>query len=194
MVVPSQSALIFVEVKPEEGKSLEVYVSYKTRPTVDKHSFTAIIPDIDYCNDTETGLNCSSEAHVIAVSSAVTGHIGVHYIGIRYPEPENDNPTPPEGEGDIDARRVRRGCESHGGRQKRACIGVKDPPTTPPPTPKIVIPQYNESTDVNYTLSTTVTKCLYWSEKKQAWTDDGCKVINFCLKVNNINIIYLNCG
>ena len=176
-MIPSNSALVFVEVKPEEGKALEVYVNYKTRPTVEKYSFTAIIPNIEYCNDTETGLNCSSEAYVVTVSSAITGHVGVHYVGIRYPEPENDDVSSEgEGQGEVDTRRVRRGCKSHGGRQKRACIGVKDPPTTPPPTPKIIIPQYNESTDVNYTMSASVVSCLYWSEKKQTWTDDGCKV------------------
>lgn len=181
VVIPSISALVFVEVKPEEGKSLEVYVSYKTRPTVEKYGFVAVIPDINYCNDTGAGLNCSSKAYVIPVSSAVTGNTGVHYVGIRYPETEGSNAVTLEGESDIDARRMRRGCESHGGRQKRACIGVKDPPTTPPPTPKIVIPQYNASTDVNYTMSATVANCLYWSEKKQAWTDDGCKVIYILL-------------
>lgn len=176
VVIPSKSASVFVEVKPEDGKSLEVYVSYKTRPTVEEYGFSVIIPNIEYCNDTGTGINCSSEAYVFTVSSALTGHTGVHYVAIRFPEVEKDDATSSEEEGKVDALRVRRGCESHGGRQKRACVGVKDPPTTPPPTPKIVIPQYNETTDVNYTMSVTVTSCLYWSEKKQAWTDDGCKV------------------
>ncbi|XP_068682590.1 polycystin-1-like protein 2 [Montipora foliosa] len=175
-VIPSHSALVFFEVKPEQGKSLEVYVNYKTRPTVEQYVFSAITPNIDYCNETESGLNCSSEAYVIVVSSAVTGHVGLHYIGIRYPGPEDDNSSSPGQTAQPEARRVKRGCEIHGGRQKRACVGVKDPPTTPPPTPKIIIPQYEASTDVNYTISATVTNCLYWSETRQVWTDDGCKV------------------
>lgn len=177
-VIPSRSALVFFEVKPEQGKSLEVYVDYKTRPTLKKHVFSAITPNTNYCNQTKSALNCSAEAYVIVLSSAVTGHIGLHYVGVRYPGPKNDNPASSEEMGQGKGR-IRRGCDSHGGRQKRSCIGVKDLPTTPTPTPKIIIPRYNESTDVNYTTSATVTNCLYWSEPEQAWTDDGCKVNSF---------------
>ena len=182
MVIPSKSASVFVEIKPEAGKALEVYLSYKTRPTVEEYGFTAVVPDIKYCHHNDTGLNCSSDAYIIVVSSAVTGHTGVHYVGIRYPQPEVEletgNVTSSEGEreDEDDTRRMRRDCGTHGGRQKRSCIGVKDPPTTPPPTPKIMIPQYDNSTDVNYTMSVTVTSCLYWSESKQAWIGDGCSV------------------
>ena len=179
-VIPSHSALVFFEVEPEQGKSLEVYVNYKTRPTVEQYVFSAITPNIDYCNETKSGLNCSSEAYVIVVSSAVTGHVGLHYIGIRYPGPEDDNSSSSGQTAQQEARRVKRGCEIHGGRQKRACVGVKDPPTTPPPTPKIIIPRYEASTDVNYTISATVTNCLYWSETRQVWTDDGCMVCILC--------------
>ena len=177
-VIPSHSALVFFEVKPELGKSLEVYVNYKTRPTVKQHVFRAITPNINDCNQTKSALNCSAEAYVIVLSSAVTGHIGLHYVGIRYPGPKNDKPTSSE-EIRQDKGRIRRGCDSNGKRQKRSCIGVKDPPTTPAPTPKIIIPWYNKSTDVNYTTSAAVANCLYWSEPKQAWIDDGCKVNSF---------------
>lgn len=169
---------MFIEIKPEEGKSLEVYVSYKRRPTNEHYSFSAIIPDIKYCKDNGTGLNCSEEAYVFVISSAVTGHTGVHYIAIRYPEVETESASTGSSKmknDEVDLR-VRRDCGGHGGRQKRSCVGVKDPPTTPPPTPKIVIPQYDNSTDVNYTLSVTAANCLYWSENKQEWTGDGCTV------------------
>ncbi|XP_078349560.1 polycystin-1-like protein 2 isoform X5 [Oculina patagonica] len=176
VVIPSESSSMFVEVKPEEGVSLEIYVRYKTKPTVTEHSFNVIIPKIEFCNRTETSLNCSSEAYRFSISSAQTGHVGVHYVGIRFPGPESDASPSPEAEVETAASRVRRGCESHGGRQKRSCIGVKTPPTTPPPTPNIIIPKYNASSDVNYTMSVTATSCLYWSETEQAWTDYGCRV------------------
>ena len=190
VVVPSASSSMFVEVKPEDGASLEVYIRYKTKPTVTEYIFSVIIPRIEFCNQTETSFNCSSDSYKFSISSALTGHVGVHYVGIRFPGPESDISPSSETEVDtspssetevetvetIETRRVRRGCGSHGGRQKRSCIGVKDPPTTPPPAPKLVMPKYNASTDVNYTMSVTATSCLYWSETKQAWTDDGCRV------------------
>lgn len=176
VVVSSESSSMFVEVKPEDGFSLEIYVRYKSKPTVTEYSFSVIIPKIEFCNWTDATLNCSSEAYKFSISTALTGHVGVHYVGIRYPGPESDATPSSKAEVETAAQRVRRGCGSHGGRQKRSCIGVKDPPTTPPPKPQIVIPKYNASTDVNYTMSVTATSCLYWSETKQAWTDYGCRV------------------
>ncbi|KAL9952071.1 hypothetical protein ACROYT_G039275 [Oculina patagonica] len=114
--------------------------------------------------------NCTSNPYTFSVSSNVTGNIGVHFIGIRLGV-------------DVDAqtaglkrKRAVRSCTDTHGRQKRSCIGVKDPPTTPPPTPKIIVPQYDERTDVNYTMSVKMRSCLYWSEKKQTWTNEGCKI------------------
>lgn len=186
VVIPSESSSMFIEVRPEEGTSLEVYVRYKTKPTVTEHSFNVIIPKIEFCNRTKTSFNCSSKAFMFSISSAQTGHVGVHYVGIRFPGPESEGSPDLEEEVKTAANRVRRGCGGQGGRQKRSCIGVKDPPTTPPPTAKIVIPKYNASTDVNYTMSVTATSCLYWSETKQAWTDYGCKVCNTAWLLNVI--------
>lgn len=56
------------------------------------------------------------------------------------------------------------------------CVEFKDPPTTPPPTPRVIIPEYDPSTDVNYTLSISMAACLYWSEAKEKWTSYGCRV------------------
>ncbi|EDO48488.1 predicted protein, partial [Nematostella vectensis] len=35
---------------------------------------------------------------------------------------------------------------------------------------------YNASTDVNYTMSVSMTGCLYWSNSKSKWAGEGCKV------------------
>lgn len=72
--------------------------------------------------------------------------------------------------------RKRRSCLGHG-REKRSCIGTKDPP--PNGYNKTVIPQYDSSTDVKYTMSISQTSCLYWSQAKEKWASDGCKVISY---------------
>lgn len=165
----------FVEIIPENGSHFDVFVSRGFKPTPDNYTFGTRIPDFSSCtNESKIGyFNCTSNPYTFSVSRNVTGNIGVHFIGIRLAL-------------NVDARtaglkrkRAVRSCMDTHGRQKRSCIGVKDPPTTPPPTPEVIVPQYDERTDVNYTMSVKLRSCLYWSEKKQTWTNDGCEVCYF---------------
>lgn len=167
--IPSANSIVFFEIQPERGEVFEVFVSAQKKPTPTDYQFKTRVPDFSSCTaySKSTGYhNCSNNPYEISLSSDVTGKTGTHYIGIMFAGNKTDQSR----------SRVSRSCGGHGGRQKRSCIGVKDPPTTPPPSPKIVIPQYNKSTDVNYTMSVTLTSCLYWSEKKQVWTNEGCSV------------------
>ena len=162
----------FVEIRPENGSRLDVFVSSGFKPTTDNYTFTTKIPDFSSCkNKSEIGhFNCTSNPYAFSVSSDDTGGIGVHYIGIRLAlDVDNVTSIP-------NRKRTVRFCMDTHGRQKRSCIGVKDPPTTIPPTPKIIVPQYDKSTDVNYTMSVKMKSCLFWSELIQTWTGYGCKV------------------
>ena len=115
----------------------------------------------------------------LLISSGLTGALGDHYVGILLHKNSseglrmNDTST----EGDVHRRHSRSICNSTSGRKKRSCIGVKDPPSTPSPTPQIIKPPHNSTVDVNYTMSVWINSCLYWSKEKQQWTNDGCKVI-----------------
>lgn len=167
--IPSRNSIVFFEIKPAKGTFFDIFVSAQKKPTPSKYQYKTRVPDFSSCtpNPDSTGYyNCSDNPYEVTLSSDVTGKIGVHFIGIMFTADKSLKGR----------RRAARSCGSHGGRQKRSCIGVKDPPTTPPPTPRIVVPQYNQSTDVNYTISVTVTNCFYWSEQKQAWTNEGCIV------------------
>lgn len=164
---------VFVEIKPENGSRFDVFVSVGVKPTPHNYAVRARIPDYSSCKlyKAEIGYsNCTSNPYVLQLSSNATGNTGVHFIGIRLALELY--------EGAKRNRRRRRTiqCKDSHGPQKRSCIGVKDPPTTPPPKPEIIAPQYDKHTDVNYTMSVTVRSCLYWSEKKQVWTSEGCKV------------------
>lgn len=163
----------FVEIRPENGSHLDVFVNSGFKPTADNYTFATKIPDFSSCkNKSKIGhFNCTSNPYAFSVSSNVTGAIGVQYIGIRLAlEVDNGTLIP------IRKRTVRSCIDTHG-RQKRSCIGVKDPPTTTPPTtPKIRVPQYDKSTDVNYTMTVKMKSCLFWSEVIQTWTGYGCKV------------------
>lgn len=194
ITIQSDEVAVTVKIEPEDGASLEVYVRHQKKPTPEEYDIKKIVPDYTSCNLSDIGkyINCTDDPFILTLSSAVTGGVGLHYIGVRYIGGQTDGPTEPS---DSNAR-FRRDCYSHNGRMKRDCVGVKTPPTTLPPVPIIIIPQYNASTDVNYTMSVSVTSCLYWSEKLSKWTSEGCKVRNpvktsmrRLISINNHSII-----
>lgn len=163
----------FVEIRPQNNSRFDVFVNNGDKPTSSNYTLRARIPDFSSCKHfkVEIGyLNCTRNPYVLKLSSNVTGNTGVHFIGIRLASERN------EGAKLNRSRRSVGPCKGRHGRQKRSCIDVKDPPTSPPQTPNIIAPQYEEHTDVNYTMVVTMRSCLYWSEEKQAWTSEGCKV------------------
>lgn len=169
--VSSPDVLLTIKIKPESGKMVHVFVNYETKPTPQNNVFSTTIPNLSSCTNTTLNSseshNCSSDPYVFTFSSLVSGKTGTHFLGIRYimDKTETDSKA-----------RTRRSCNPFRRRGKRSCVDVKDAPTTPAPTPKIIVPTYNFSTDVNYTLSISVSGCLYWSESKEKWTGEGCRV------------------
>ncbi|KAL9952359.1 hypothetical protein ACROYT_G039604 [Oculina patagonica] len=175
VVFPGPEYAISIKIVPSGKKVLTLYVRYAERPTLDYSNFNASVPDYSSCNfsmEHKNHTNCSTDPFTVTLSAAVTGHTGLHYIGIviggRVNQTQNNATTPGH------VRRVRRDC-FHNGRQKRSCVGVKDPPTTPPPI-TIIKPPFNASTDVNYTLSVSMGTCQYWNVTVDAWSTAGCRV------------------
>ena len=167
--VSSPEVLVSITIKPEHGKTVDVFVNYKTKPTPQSHVFSTTIPNWSLCTgstgNSSASQNCSSNPYTFTFSSLVSNKTGFHFLGIQYMRKSTESD------------RTRRSCNPSGQRRgKRSCVDVKDAPTTPAPTPIIVVPKYNMSTDVNYTLSISVSGCLYWSESKEKWTGEGCQV------------------
>ena len=74
--------------------------------------------------------------------------------------------------------RKKRSCFGNA-RERRSCVEVKDPPPTPPQSENVtVVPEYDPTTDNNYTLGVTLGSCVYWSEERSMWLTDGCEVSN----------------
>lgn len=170
----SDDTIAFVKLRPSNDTAFDVFVSGGRKPTEGNHSLSKRIPDLSSCTPSynkRTYLNCTSSAFVFFFSSTLTGQTGVHYIGIRL---ANTAAIPSRNNSKVTARKTR-SCGVGCGREKRSYIRLKYPPTTSPPT-TIIIPQYNGSTDVNYTMLVTMPECVYWSVSKQAWIKDGCKV------------------
>lgn len=174
IVFPGPEYAISIRIVPFSKKTLTLYVRYAERPTLEHYDFTSSVPNNRSCNYSleKNQTNCSTDRYTVTLSAAVTGHTGIHYVGIVIGERINktkNNATSPD-----HVRRVRRGC-FHKGRQKRSCVGVKDPPTTPPPI-LVIKPSFNSSTDVNYTLSVSMGTCQYWNVTANAWSTEGCRV------------------
>ena len=159
-VIPSSDHLVSLRVANVVSRQIMVYFGQGFKPIANNYSYVFNLPDLSLCKSYKTDkiLNCTNDPY----SVKRTGYdAGLYYVGITLVVPKT---------------RMRRSCTGNGRRKKRSCIQVKDPPTTPPPTPMIVTPQFNARTDVNYTFSVTMGTCLYWSEEEEKWSSRGCKV------------------
>ena len=164
-------------IVPDLGASLNVYVRSGQRPTTQYFNVTKKIPDYKHCSHTHNISECNTDPFTIRITSKMTGKLGIHYLGIQYiVDVSRSVDNTKDARQEVRSLRERRDCDGNSRRRKRSCVGVKDPPTTPVPTPITVIPVYDANTDVNYTITSTVSFCGYWSEEKEKWTTDGCKV------------------
>lgn len=151
----------------QEDAVIELLVKYGSRPTLRESDHNFTIKFTSTCdsrtngeeNETATS-SCVLEKSSVSVVPSKPGFL---YVGLLFLGATNAT----------EHSRKRRSCFGHG-RERRSCVGVKDPP--PKGVTKTTVPRYEPSTDVNYTLTITQSSCLYWSEDKEKWTSDGCKV------------------
>ena len=144
---------------------VEVLIKFGARPTIEEFDQNITIA-LSSCQTNITGVNtthneCASRSPISV--SVIPPQPGVIYVGILS-----------LGENNItEHSRKRRSCFGRG-RQRRSCVGVKDPPLQG--LNKSVIPKYDPLTDVNYTMTMSQSNCLYWSTTMEKWTSEGCKV------------------
>ena len=148
---------------PAEGTILQLFVKFGSRPTMEDfdHNFTMLFTSIcrnqvDYQQNNST--SCVLEERSVTI---VPSEPSLLYVGLF----SDNNVT--------SHARERRSCFGNS-RERRSCVGIKDPPPTG--VTKVDVPKYDPLIDVNYTFTITQSSCLYWSENKEKWTSDGCKV------------------
>lgn len=187
--ISNERDVVFVKLHPDiYATPLRVYVSFSDFPTAKEHNYSTVIP----CTIEER--KCHKDPYVFSFTASDTGNIGIHYIGIHYYVNVSNEFMFGNGKminmnGSIQERTRRSsGCDDGSKRRKRSCIGVKTPPPPPTPAPIVLRSKYNANTDLNYTLSVTIGNCFYWSEVKEQWTDEGCKVRRIVVMLTCIRI------
>ena len=144
---------------------IEVFVRFGSKPSLREFDRNYTIFLDPSCPDSlESKGNedhCQPKAFNVAIFPAEPRLI---YFGLLYLGEKNY----------VDHDRKKRSCLS-GGREKRSCVGFKDPP--PKGYNKTVVPKYDSRTDINFKMALSQSNCLYWSVNEQQWTSDGCKVI-----------------
>ena len=172
IVVEYKNTLIMLEITPNEASiNLFVYMRYGQRPTLREHDLNATVSNKRSCvwtssahgkkdGKTECSLNQLSPIQTLAERP------GTYFLGVQSNNRSVGNSL----------KRKKRSCFGNR-REKRSCVEVKDPPPTPPQRKNVtVVPEYDPYTDQNYTLRVSLGSCVYWSEKWEVWTTDGCQV------------------
>lgn len=151
VTIQGSSLQVKINVPPSiKGKEIVVITKFGERPTVDNNEFTTKVAE-------------SNGIYVIIVPGSVLSKKGTYFLGVFYQDIESPG------------KRVRRSCGGSG-RQKRSCVDIRDPPTTSPPKNITVKPVFDPDRDVNISLTTDLSSCLYWSTSLEKWTSEGCVV------------------
>ena len=167
--IPLGYSAAFVRVKPVGSRTLRIHIG----------SLVTIVPkDLSSCAD-GTGSNADSpdcNLDPFTVRIPISDRSDAYRIGVQF---LSRRQTPADAlrksmvASQRDGHRSRRNCGSNPQLDNDLCVKVKSPPTRPP---RVIIPHYNRTTDVNYTFSVQIGSCMYWRPDENRWTDDGCKV------------------
>ena len=168
IIVDYENTTMQLEIAPKDKSvNLTIYVRFGHRPTIKKYDFNATISSNKRCIWSKLGQNskngCASN-HLTSIE-ILAKKPGKYYLAVV----THSNSKKPQ-------KRWKRSCFGQR-RQKRSCVEVKSPPPTPPQGENVsVVPVYDPSTDHNYTLRVAMESCVYWSDMRQKWLTDGCKV------------------
>lgn len=120
----------------ETGVVIEFFVRFGSRPTTDNFDHNSTVRFTSRCENLTEGernqTSCLPDETSITVVPPKTGLL---YVGILFLGAKNNT----------EHFRARRSCFGRG-RQRRSCVGFKDPP--PKGITKTIVPQYDPSTDL----------------------------------------------
>ena len=151
--------------------SLNVFLKFGSKPSVEDHDRNYTIPDFSSCTtsngtDEEDEYNCTRHPHQLFLARDVLKRTGVYYLGILYSRNISADNYP---------LRKRRSC-FRTTRAKRSCVDTRTPPPPLGVYQKSTIAPYDPRVDVNYAIETDELSCRFWSHDEEKWITEGCKV------------------
>lgn len=168
ITVDYENTVLQLDIAPEdELVNLSIYIKFGHRPTIQEHDFNGTMSNKERCiwtkMDEHFQNGCSF--NYLTPIEVLAKKPGKYYLAVV----THSNSTKPQ-------KRQKRSCFGQR-RQKRSCVEVKSPPPTPTQSENVsLVPIYDPSTDHNYTLKVTMGSCVYWSDMRQMWITDGCRV------------------
>ena len=156
---------------------MEVYVKYGGRPTKTNYDHATILQKETCQND----LQFCNVSHYFWFNAERPGQ---YFIGLVQ-KLEEDSPTSPLNSvtngvpfKNLRRRRVARSLEKMKDSSKNQCVRFKEAPKEHPMVENSTgsLLQYDPEKSVNFTLEVDAARCLYWSEDKELWMSEGCKV------------------
>ena len=166
--VDYENTVIQIDIAPEDARvNLVLYIKFGQRPTIREHDLNATISSYERCVWTKMKENLEGKngCYSSRLIKILAKRPGMYYLAVL----SDSSITKSQ-------KRQTRSCFGQR-RQRRACVDVKIPPRTPPKSENVsVVPIYDPSTDHNYTLRVAMGSCVFWSDTKQKWITDGCRV------------------
>ena len=168
MKVDYENTVVQLDISPADGLvDLVLYIRLGQRPTLKEHDLNATVSGYERCIWTTMKENLEGKdgCYFNRLIEVLAKRPGMYYLAVL----SNSNITKSQ-------KRKKRSCFGQR-RQRRACVDIKSPPPTPPQSKNVsVAPVYDPSTDHGYTLRMIMGSCVYWSDTKQKWITDGCRV------------------
>ena len=173
---------IRISLRLDRGKPFQVYIKYGTRPTQQDYDFFTTL-DKRPCQ--KRNKLCNVTHHVWYDAK----HCGKYFIGLlqkdstsKLRKRRSDSDTVSHenyaSRNNSPRRRISRSLLQVNDTDEDLCVKTKVPPMREQLVRNITLisPPYDPETSVNFSLEVNSAGCLYWSEKKEAWMSEGCKV------------------
>lgn len=158
---------------------IEVYVKYGSKPTKTNYDHASILQK-EPC---QNNLQFCNVSHYLWFNADRPGQ---YFVGLVETLVEESSTSPLNSLANgvpfvnFRKRRVARSLETMKNSYGHQCVRLKEAPTKQPIFENITrsLRQYDPEKSVNFTLEVDVARCLYWSEDKEQWMSEGCKVSN----------------